>query len=213
MHSPTDWNPPDWHRFVWDEAALLDARGFVAWVGLFTADGRYWMPTHAQAAEGEPALALFDETPEVLLLRAERLLHPMTHVQTPPSRTHHHVSAVRAIGVAQVNALEGDFQTLWRALQSVQDLGAEVALHPSALFHDPLHRADHHLVRAAVLQAHCAHMVVGARGRGLHMGHGVQQALGAQQQHLGGFIKQGQGRFALQSLRVGGHPVAPIGGE
>jgi 3-phenylpropionate/cinnamic acid dioxygenase small subunit len=31
----------------------------------------------------------------VLLLRAERLLHPMTHVQTPPSRTHHHVSAVR----------------------------------------------------------------------------------------------------------------------
>jgi benzoate/toluate 1,2-dioxygenase beta subunit len=53
------------------------------------------MPTHAQALESEPALALFDETPEVLLLRAERLLHPMTHVQTPPSRTHHHVSAVR----------------------------------------------------------------------------------------------------------------------
>ena len=95
MHTPTDWNPPDWYRFVYDEAALLDARGFVAWVDLFTADGRYWMPTHGQASEGEPALALFDETPEVLLLRAERLLHPMTHVQTPPSRTHHHVSAVR----------------------------------------------------------------------------------------------------------------------
>jgi hypothetical protein len=31
----------------------------------------------------------------VLLLRAQRLLHPMTHVQTPPSRTHHHVSALR----------------------------------------------------------------------------------------------------------------------
>ena len=95
MHTPTDWNPPDWYRFVWDEAALLDARGFVAWVGWFTPDGRYWMPTSEQAQEGEPALALFDETPEVLLLRAERLLHPMTHVQTPPSRTHHHVSAVR----------------------------------------------------------------------------------------------------------------------
>ena len=94
MHT-NDWNPPDWYRFVGDEAALLDARGFVAWVNLFTADGRYWMPTHEQALENEPALALFDETPEVLLLRAERLLHPMTHVQTPPSRTHHHVSAVR----------------------------------------------------------------------------------------------------------------------
>ena len=94
MHT-NDWNPPDWYRFVGDEAALLDARGFVSWVDLFTADGRYWMPTHAQALESEPALALFDETPEVLLLRAERLLHPMTHVQTPPSRTHHHVSAVR----------------------------------------------------------------------------------------------------------------------
>ena len=95
MNTPTDWNPPDWYRFVLDEADVLDARGFVAWVDLFTADGRYWMPTHEQASEGEPALALFDETPEVLLLRAQRLLHPMTHVQTPPSRTHHHVSAVR----------------------------------------------------------------------------------------------------------------------
>ena len=97
MNTPTDWNPPDWYRFVWDEAALLDARGFVAWVGWFTPDGRYWMPTSEQAQEGEPALALFDETLEVLLLRAQRLLHPMTHVQTPPSRTHHHVSALRLL--------------------------------------------------------------------------------------------------------------------
>ena len=97
MNTPTDWNPPDWYRFVWDEAALLDARGFVAWVNLFATDGRYWMPTSDQALEDEPALALFDETPEVLLLRAQRLLHPMTHVQTPPSRTHHHVSALRML--------------------------------------------------------------------------------------------------------------------
>ena len=95
MNTPTDWNPPDWYRFVLDEAALLDARGFEAWVNWFTPDGRYWVPTSEQALEGEPALALFDETPEVLLLRAQRLLHPMTHVQSPPSRTHHHVSAVR----------------------------------------------------------------------------------------------------------------------
>ena len=95
MHTPTDWNPPDWYRFVLDEAALLDARRFVDWVDGFTPDGRYWMPATASAPAGEPALALFDETPEVLLLRAQRLLHPMTHVQTPPSRTHHHVSAVR----------------------------------------------------------------------------------------------------------------------
>ena len=52
MNTPTDWNPPDWYRFVLDEAALLDARGFEAWVGWFTPDGRYWMPTSEQALEG-----------------------------------------------------------------------------------------------------------------------------------------------------------------
>ena len=125
MQNPTDWNPPDWHRFVWDEAALLDARGFVAWVNLFTADGRYWMPTHAQALESEPALALFDETPEVLLLRAERLLHPMTHVQTPPSRTHHHVSAVRLQD-------SSDHQVVVSSMQWIVEQRAGVQRHFSA---------------------------------------------------------------------------------
>lgn len=92
-----DMNAPKWLNFVHDEAALLDDREFLAWVNLFAPDGRYWMPTHPQAREDEYALALFDEPKDVLLLRAERLLHPMTHVQTPPSRTHHHVSGARLL--------------------------------------------------------------------------------------------------------------------
>ena len=92
-----DMNAPKWLNFVHDEAALLDDREFLAWVNLFAPDGRYWMPTHPQARENEYALALFDEPKDVLLLRAERLLHPMTHVQTPPSRTHHHVSGARLL--------------------------------------------------------------------------------------------------------------------
>ena len=98
MNDVNDWDAPPWWRFVHDEAALLDERGFVSWVDLFAPDGRYWMPTHDQAREDEYALALFDEPKDVLLLRAERLLHPMTHVQTPPSRTHHHVNGARLLG-------------------------------------------------------------------------------------------------------------------
>lgn len=90
-----DWDPPDWYRFVLDEAALLDERCFLEWVDLFLPEGRYWAPTDAQARPDDYALALFDEPQDVLLLRAQRLLHPMTHVQVPPSRTHHHVSGVR----------------------------------------------------------------------------------------------------------------------
>ena len=92
-----DMNAPKWLNFVHDEAALLDDREFLAWVNLFAPDGRYWMPSHPQAREDEYALALFDEPKDVLQLRAERLLHPMTHVQTPPSRTHHHVSGARLL--------------------------------------------------------------------------------------------------------------------
>ncbi len=95
MDIPNDASAPDWYRFVHDEAALLDARGFDAWVDLFAADGRYWLPTQADAREDVYALALFDEPRDVLMLRVQRLVHPLTHVQDPPSRTHHHVSGVR----------------------------------------------------------------------------------------------------------------------
>ena len=131
MHTPTDWNPPDWYRFVLDEATLLDARGFVDWVGLFTPDGRYWMPASPDATVGQTTLALFDETPEVLMLRAQRLLHPLTHVQIPPSRTHHHVSGIQLIQATNEGLRVASMQ--W-----IVEQRAQVQRHFSA-------RVQHHL--------------------------------------------------------------------
>ena len=131
MHTPSDWNPPDWYRFVLDEAALLDARGFVEWVALFAADGRYWMPASVDARPEANALALFDETPEILMLRAQRLLHPLTHVQVPASRTHHHVSGLRLRSDAPELLCVG-------SMQSIVEQRAGVQRHFSA-------RVEHHL--------------------------------------------------------------------
>lgn len=133
MDIPNDWNAPDWYRFVHDEAALLDERGFIAWVQLFAPDGRYWMPTHAEATEDVYALALFNEPRDVLMLRAKRLLHPLTHVQVPPSRTHHHISGVRLLA-------SDDAGCQVQSMQWIVEQRAGTQRHFSARVQHRLHR-------------------------------------------------------------------------
>jgi 3-phenylpropionate/cinnamic acid dioxygenase small subunit len=154
MDADNDWHAPQWYRFVHDEAALLDERGFVAWVDLFAPDGRYWMPTHAQAREDEYALALFDEPKDVLMLRAKRLLHPMTHVQMPASRTHHHVNGVRLLR-------QDDHGCEVQSMQWIVEQRAGVQRHFSARV---LHRLRHSphgmkiaLKRVDLIDADAAH--------------------------------------------------------
>lgn len=88
---------PAWRELVLKEAALLDARRFTEWLDLFDEAGHYWMPADTAQSSPETNLSLFFEPRRVLVLRVERLLNPRTHVQVPPSRTHHHVSEVRLL--------------------------------------------------------------------------------------------------------------------
>ncbi|MDB5966530.1 MAG: aromatic-ring-hydroxylating dioxygenase beta subunit [Polaromonas sp.] len=88
---------PSWRDLVLKEAALLDARRFTDWLDLFDEAGHYWMPADPAQSSPENHLSLFFEPRRVLVLRVERLLNPRTHVQVPPSRTHHHVSEVRLL--------------------------------------------------------------------------------------------------------------------
>jgi benzoate/toluate 1,2-dioxygenase beta subunit len=83
-------------RFLFEEARLLDERGFEEWVDLFDTDGVYWVPSEPDQASPEGTLSIFHETKPLLLLRARRLAHPQTHVQAPASRTHHHVGSITA---------------------------------------------------------------------------------------------------------------------
>ena len=80
--------------FVHLEARLLDEGRFEDWVELFHEDGVYWVPASPGQASPETALSLFHEARPLLALRARRLAHPQTHVNTPPARTHHHLSNI-----------------------------------------------------------------------------------------------------------------------
>ena len=76
--------------FAADEAALLDAGQFDAWLALFTDDGRYWVPLQG-AAQVDPhshqSLACEDRL--LLQLRIERMKHPRAHSLRPRSRCQH----------------------------------------------------------------------------------------------------------------------------
>ena len=109
-------------QFVFEEARLLDERCFEEWVGLFDADGVYWVPAEPGQVSPDGSLSIFHETRPLLLLRARRLAHPQTHVQTPASRTHHHVSNLTA------QDLGGDECVLCSMLLVVEWRGGEQRL-------------------------------------------------------------------------------------
>ena len=84
--------------FVLREARLLDERRFGEWVELFAEDGVYWIPTRPNQGSPHEALSIIYEPKPLLTVRVERLARGEMHVQSPPSRTVHHVSAVEVEG-------------------------------------------------------------------------------------------------------------------
>jgi len=84
--------------FVLREARLLDERRFGDWLALFADDGVYWIPTKPGQASPHEALSLIYEPTTLLTVRVERLQRGDMHVQSPPSRTVHHVSAIEVDG-------------------------------------------------------------------------------------------------------------------
>ena len=90
--------------FVLQEARLLDERRFSAWLELFAEDGVYWVPTLPQQSSPQEALSLFYEPRPLLAMRVAHLERPDMHVQAPPSRTLHHVSAIEVSGELEVRS-------------------------------------------------------------------------------------------------------------
>ncbi|MFM8547606.1 MAG: aromatic-ring-hydroxylating dioxygenase subunit beta [Betaproteobacteria bacterium] len=81
--------------FVQREAQLLDERSFEAWLALFDEGGWYWMPASPSQSSPESALSLLYEDKRLLAVRVRRLAHPAVLVESPPTRSHHHVSTIR----------------------------------------------------------------------------------------------------------------------
>ena len=83
-------------EFLFREAALLDAWKLEEWVGLFTDDGRYVVPS-TDLPEGDPGrdLVFIDDDIVRLRARAARLNSRYSHRENPRSRTRRFVSNVR----------------------------------------------------------------------------------------------------------------------
>jgi 3-phenylpropionate/cinnamic acid dioxygenase small subunit len=93
-------------QFLIHEAALLDARRFRDWMGLFADDGTYWVPAVPDQESPFNQASLFYDDRDLMKTRVERLEHPRIHVQTPPSRTAH---LIGNIVVEQADVANGEF--------------------------------------------------------------------------------------------------------
>ena len=82
--------------FLFQEAALLDAWRLDEWLALFTADGRYLVPT-TDLPDGDPQkdLVFIDDDMVRLRARVERLKSRHGHREYPSSRTRRFISNIR----------------------------------------------------------------------------------------------------------------------
>jgi phthalate 3,4-dioxygenase subunit beta len=100
---PLAYGDPDHqaaHQFLVEEAALLDAADYAAWLDLLCEDIRYVMPVRVTTARGAGFDSLadmghFDENLYALRKRVQRLATDHAWTEDPPSRTRHFVGNVR----------------------------------------------------------------------------------------------------------------------
>jgi 3-phenylpropionate/cinnamic acid dioxygenase small subunit len=95
-------------EFLYQEAELLDARQYEAWLDLFTEDVRYWMPMRRNVPHDELAREFtregldvnwFDEGKDTLTRRVKQILTGVHWAEEPPSRICHMVSNVQILKV------------------------------------------------------------------------------------------------------------------
>ena len=94
-------------QFLYEEAALLDARRYRDWLGLLAEDIHYWMPIRRTVTladidreftkQGD--MAFFDDDLELLEMRVKKLEAGSAWSEDPPSRSRHFVTNVRITGV------------------------------------------------------------------------------------------------------------------
>ena len=73
--------------FLIHEARLLDEGNFDQWLGLFTPDAHYWVPSQPQQASPFDTVSLMYDDRRLLETRVRRLADPRIYSQEPRSRT------------------------------------------------------------------------------------------------------------------------------
>jgi 3-phenylpropionate/cinnamic acid dioxygenase small subunit len=105
------------HQWLVDEAWLLDAQAYEAWIELLADDIHYLMPVRVTTALGagydtSPGMAHFDEDKYSLSRRVARFLTEHAWTEDPPSRLRHHLSNVRTFATEDPDHLVVDSATL-----------------------------------------------------------------------------------------------------
>ncbi len=91
------------HQFLVDEAYLLDAQHYEAWLDTLTDDVHYLMPVRVTTARGagfdtSPGMSHFDEDRYALTRRVARFRTEHAWTEDPPSRLRHFITNVRTFG-------------------------------------------------------------------------------------------------------------------
>lgn len=85
------------HRFLIKEARLLDNGRFDDWLGLFSADGLYWVPVTPDGGDPRTQVSHAFDDVRRLTDRVFWLNTGLAHSQLPPSRLRHLLGNVEAI--------------------------------------------------------------------------------------------------------------------
>lgn len=114
------------HQFLVDEAYLLDAQHYQAWLDTLTDDVRYVMPVRVTTARGagfdtSPGMAHFDEDKYSLSQRVARFATEHAWTEDPPSRLRHFVTNVRTFVEDDRHLLVESAELLFRSRGDVNE--------------------------------------------------------------------------------------------
>lgn len=114
------------HQFLVDEAYLLDAQQYEAWLDTMTDDIRYVMPVRVTTARGagfdtSPGMAHFDEDKYSLTQRVARMATEHVWAEDPPSRLRHFITNVRTFEQDPAHLLVESAELLFRSRGDVNE--------------------------------------------------------------------------------------------
>ncbi|OBJ49189.1 3-phenylpropionate/cinnamic acid dioxygenase subunit beta [Mycobacterium sp. 1423905.2] len=115
------------HQFLVDEAYLLDAQQYEAWLATLTDDVHYVMPVRVTTARGagfdtSPGMAHFDEDKYSLTQRVARFATEHAWTEDPPSRLRHFITNVRTfLGADDAHLVVQSAELLFRSRGDVND--------------------------------------------------------------------------------------------
>jgi len=115
------------HQFLVDEAYLLDAQQYEAWLDTLTDDVRYTMPVRVTTARGagfdtSPGMDHFDEDKYSLSQRVARMGTEHAWAEDPPSRLRHFITNVRTFaGIDEEHLVVESAELLFRSRGDVNE--------------------------------------------------------------------------------------------